>query len=349
MRADIDDKFDGSGDGLIMIVDDDRAESELLEHIVTDDGWRAVTSHNGEDALEKCVRLRPDLVILDVLMPGMDGFEVCRRVRQSSAAPEVYIVMLTGLIDRESRLTGFNAGADDFISKPVDVLELKARVRNIMTLNRYRRLVDERERNISLLMDLNDAYRATLEGWVRALDMRDHATEGHTRRVSDMTVALADRMGFAPDQLQHVYSGALLHDIGKIGVPDVILRKTGPLTDEEKRIIELHPDHARHMLADIDHLAPAMDIPYCHHERWNGCGYPRGLAGDGIPMAARIFAVIDVWDALRSDRPYRAGWEADRTLAHIRELSGVHFDPNVISAFEGLLRDTDDLDGPYPR
>ncbi len=173
--------------------------------------------------------------------------------------------------------------------------------------------------------DLTVAYDATIEGWSRALDLRDKETEGHTQRVAQLTEQLAREMGFTELQLLHLHRGALLHDIGKMGVPDTILLKPGPLTDEEWVVMRQHPVYAYEMLSPISYLAPAIDIPYCHHEKWDGSGYPRGLAGEDIPLAARIFAVIDVWDALRSDRPYRPAWPQARALAHIKEGAGSHF------------------------
>lgn len=180
---------------------------------------------------------------------------------------------------------------------------------------------------------LSMAYEATLLGWSMALELRDQETQGHTRRVMDITEELARKMGIAEPELDHVRRGALLHDIGKMGVPDVILRKAGPLADEEWAIMRRHPEYARRFLANIDYLAPALDIPYCHHERWDGSGYPRGLAGEDIPLAARIFAVVDVFDALRSDRPYRKAWPKEATLRYIEEQAGKQFDPRVVKVF----------------
>jgi putative nucleotidyltransferase with HDIG domain len=181
--------------------------------------------------------------------------------------------------------------------------------------------------------DLSLAYDATIEGWSHALDLRDKETEGHTQRVVEMTMRLARAMGISDAELVHVRRGALLHDIGKMGVPDGILLKPGPLTEEEWVLMRRHPQLAYDMLAPIAFLRPALDIPLCHHERMDGGGYPRGLAGRDIPLAARIFAVVDVWDALRSDRPYRLGWTEEAALAHIRAGAGTHFDPNVVEVF----------------
>ncbi len=177
------------------------------------------------------------------------------------------------------------------------------------------------------------AYEATIEGWSHALDLRDKETEGHTQRVTEMTLHMARRAGLKEEELVHVRRGALLHDMGKLGVPDGILLKPGELTQAEWVMMRKHPAYAYEMLSPIAYLRPALDIPYCHHEKWDGSGYPRGLKGDQIPIAARIFALVDVFDALRSDRPYRPAWPLAKALAHIRSLSGSHFDPDLVEPF----------------
>src|SRR5690606_30811856 len=189
--------------------------------------------------------------------------------------------------------------------------------------------------------ELRLAYDTTIEGWARALDLRDQETEGHSRRVTDLTVDLATSMGVNGARLVHVRRGALLHDIGKMGVPDAILRKPGKLTPEERRVMQRHTVYALDLLMPIGFLRPALDIPYCHHEKWDGSGYPRGLRGEEIPQAARIFAVVDVYDALTSDRPYRRAWAPGRALEHIRSEAGKHFEPQVVEAFLDLVEGGD--------
>lgn len=181
--------------------------------------------------------------------------------------------------------------------------------------------------------DLIVSYDATLEGWSRALDLRDDETSGHTERVTEGTLRLATAMGLGADDLTHIRRGALLHDVGKLGIPDRILLKPGPLTDAEWVIMKQHPVMAYEWLRPISFLKPALDIPYCHHEKWDGTGYPRGLRGEAIPLAARIFAVVDVWDALCSDRPYRPAWSTERVREYIRSQAGSHFDPDVVDVF----------------
>jgi PAS domain S-box-containing protein len=181
--------------------------------------------------------------------------------------------------------------------------------------------------------ELTSAYEATLEGWARALELRDRETEGHAKRVSEVTVKLARFIGMSQDEITHVRRGALLHDIGKMGIPDSILFKTGPLFDEELQTMRLHPIYAYEMLLPIKFLRPALNIPYCHHEKWDGSGYPRGLKGEQIPLEARIFAIIDVWDSLSFDRPYRPAWPKDKVIAYLQQQSGKYFDPQVVTAF----------------
>jgi PAS domain S-box-containing protein len=188
-------------------------------------------------------------------------------------------------------------------------------------------------------VDLALAYDATTQGWSRALDLRDRETEGHTQRVTEMTIRLAKAMGVGGAELVHIHRGALLHDIGKLGVPDVILRKPGPLTEDEWKLMRQHPQFSFDMLAPITYLKPALDIPYCHHEKWDGTGYPRGLKGEEILPAARLFAVVDVWDALMSDRPYREAWPEEKVLEHIRSLAGTHFDPKAVELFFKVINE----------
>ncbi len=185
--------------------------------------------------------------------------------------------------------------------------------------------------------ELIEAYEATIEGWGRALDLRDQETEGHSRRVTDLAERLARALGLDEAALVPIRRGALLHDIGKMGVPDRILLKTDNLTPTEWRVMRRHPQDAYDMLAPIAFLRPALDIPYCHHEKWDGSGYPQGLRGDEIPLAARLFAIVDVWDALRSDRPYRPAWPEARVLDHVHSLAGTHFDPHIVSVFLDLM------------
>lgn len=187
--------------------------------------------------------------------------------------------------------------------------------------------------------ELFAAYETTIEGWSHALDLRDKETEGHTQRVTEMTIKLARAAGITEAELVHIRRGALLHDIGKMGVPDHILLKPGKLTDEEWVAMRKHAIFAFELLSPIAYLHPALNIPYCHHEKWDGSGYPRGLKGEQIPLEARLFAIVDVWDALRSDRPYREGWSKEKVAEHIKSRSGTHFDPKAVELFLNMLNE----------
>ena len=245
---------------------------------------------------------------------------------------------------------------EDFVSYVGAPLEAKGRVRGVLEVYCRSPLQIDQEwmdflevlagqiaiavDNATLFKDLQRsnselmlAYEATLEGWSAALDLRDHETEGHTQRVTEMTMDLAEAMGIKPADLVNIRRGALLHDIGKMGVPDNILLKPDKLNEEEWQHMRMHAVYAYNLLSNITYLRDALDIPYCHHEKWNGTGYPRGLKEEEIPLAARIFAVADVYDALTSDRPYRKGWPPERALDYIREQSGNFFDPQVVETF----------------
>ena len=190
--------------------------------------------------------------------------------------------------------------------------------------------------------ELREAYERTIEGWVRALDMRDRETEGHTQRVTELTVKFARILGVTENELVHIRRGALLHDMGKMAIRNEILQKPGPLTEEEQQEMRKHPMYAYEMLSPIAYLRPALDIPYCHHECWDGSGYPRGLKGEGIPLTARIFAIVDVWDALTRDRPYRKRMPQDEVLAYVRKKAGTLFEPRLVDIFINMIQEMDE-------
>ena len=317
----------------VLIVDDEESGRQTIESVLEGEGYNIELAENGFQAIDRARELLPDVILLDVMMPGMTGFEVCQRIRSDPELAEIPIIILTALDDRESMLSGLKAGADDFISKPFDRFELRARVLGITRLNRYHKLVQERTNLQQAHAQLLTAYEATIEGWSHAMDLRDHETEGHSQRVMELTVKLAKAYGLDDEALHQIRRGAILHDMGKIGVPDAILHKQATLTDAEWEIMRKHPQFAYDMLHPIEYLRPALDIPYCHHERWDGTGYPRKLSKTEIPLAARLFAVVDVWDALTSDRPYRPAWKEADALKYIREQSGKHFDPQAVETF----------------
>jgi len=327
----------------ILIIDDEPAVFESLEALLATEGYSLSFARNGVEGISRAISLLPDVILLDLMMPGMDGFEVCHHLRSEERLAEVPILMITAFDEREMKLRGLNAGADDFLSKPIDRLELRARLRTIIRLDRYRKLNQERARLEQALRELGQshgklqqAYDETIQGWSRAMDLRDRETEGHSQRVTEMTLALARSIGMPDDEIVHLRRGALLHDMGKLGIPDKILHKPDMLNEEEWVIMRRHPVYAYEMLKGIEYLRPAIDIPYCHHEKWNGKGYPRGLSGEEIPVAARIFMVADIWDAIISDRPYRPARSMEYARNYIRSEAGQHLDPHITEIFLDL-------------
>lgn len=322
----------------ILIVDDESIARVTIEALLSGEGYDLCFAENGVHGLALASEIQPDIILLDVMMPGLNGFETCKRIRSIPGLAEVPVILITALDDRESRLTGLQAGADDFITKPFDIHELRVRIQNMARLNRYRLLTEQRREMDHLHAELVTAYDKTIEGWSRALDLRDKETEGHSQRVTDLTVRLARLAGLSEEALKHIWRGGLLHDVGKLGIPDSILLKTENLTPAEWEIMRKHPVYAYEWLARIDYLQPALAIPYCHHEKWDGTGYPRGLQGEEIPLPARIFAIVDVWDALTSDRPYRKALPLESALDYIRAQAGKHFDPELVKMFFSLVK-----------
>ena len=487
----------------VLVVDDVADNVKLLACELEDQGYEVVTASSGPQALEVAAAARPDVILLDIMMPGMDGIEVCRRLKADAGLHSILVIMVSALDKEGDLIRGLDVGAHDYIIKPFNNRIAMARARSavrakaaydliaemnvglerglerIAALRRIDRAINttfDLRQTLDMVLDevaaqlgadaadvllcdhkartleyatgrgfrtaameqahlsldrtvagrvvlerrplhladrarsarpfarddsmaregiraysalplvakglivgvldvfhrsprafdpealgflaalaeqaaliINNAalfegskrsstelalsYAATIEGWSRALDLRDKETEGHSLRVTEMSLRLALALGIDQDQLVHIRRGALLHDIGKMAIPDRILLKPGPLTEDEWVVMRRHPSYAHDWLAPIPFLLPALDIPSCHHEKWDGSGYPRGLKGEQIPLAARIFAAVDIWDALRSDRPYRKGWPDDRVRAHIAALAGTHLEPRVVAAF----------------
>jgi len=281
-------------------------------------------SNAGRAAIERKIVTIPDL------RANIDGFMKSETFYDEEFV-SYYAVPLIAKGQVKGVLELFNRTYKDHEAGWLDFLEAVADQGAIALDNAS--MFDELQRSN---VDLSLAYDTTIEGWARALDMRDKETEGHSRRVTELTMRISREFQLTADELVHIRRGALLHDIGKMGIPDSILLKPSKLTDEEWVIMRLHPGYARDLLYPIEHLRPAIDIPYYHHEKWDGSGYPEGLKGEDIPLAARIFAVVDVWDALRSDRPYRPAWPKEKVVEHVRSLVGTHFDAGVVEMFLAL-------------
>jgi HD-GYP domain-containing protein (c-di-GMP phosphodiesterase class II) len=243
----------------------------------------------------------------------------------------LYVPMLVG--EHAIGVISVESEQPDAFSEADERLLVTLAAQASVAMDNARLFEDLQQSNLNLTL----AYDDTIRGWSQAMELRDKETEGHAERVTQTTVQLAQLMSFPHAEIVHIRRGALLHDIGKMGVPDAILLKADKLTQEEWEIMQQHPVFAYEMLASIDYLRPALAIPHYHHERWDGSGYPDGLTGEQIPRQARLFAIVDVYDALISDRPYRPAWTKERALEHIRAQSGTHFDPEVVAAFMRLI------------
>jgi putative nucleotidyltransferase with HDIG domain len=277
--------------------------------------------------LKQSLLLRKPVYITDAEKADMTPAEAAirdgRRLRSILFIPLLLEEKATGVI-----IVGSTNEVREFTDEEIDLCRILSSQVTLAVANaQLFRSVQQSNK------ELIHAYDATLKGWSLALEMRDQDTQGHTQRVAEMTVELARMMGIPNSQLAHIHRGALLHDIGKMSIPDTILKKTGPLTEDEWALMRKHTEFAYQFVMRIDYLLPALDIPYCHHEKWDGSGYPRGLKGENIPLSARIFTVVDVFDALTSDRPYRKAWEREDALQYIRDQSGKHFDPRVVVVF----------------
>jgi len=321
----------------ILVVDDDPASRELLTKLLSAEGYDVRTAAGGMKGLTLAASVAPDLILLDVMMPVMNGYEVCRQIRTDPLLQETPVVLITSQNDTKARLRGIEAGADDFVSKPFDLSELRARVRNIAQLNRYRKLVTQRAKFQRLLAEADNAFDLILENWARTLERRGAEPAGHSRRVAALAVELARELKVPSEDLVAIRRGAILHDIGESVMADELLLKPASLSEDEWTTVRRHPLYAEELLGSIAILRPALAIPVHHHERWDGSGYPNGAKGQNIPLSARLFAVVDVWDALCANRPYRRAWPREKARAYLQDQAGLLFDPQVVTAFMDVL------------
>ncbi len=336
--------------GGILVVDDEPAIRDLLFEGLKDSGFECSVAANGSEALEALRRRCFALVLSDIDMPGMDGVKLLQRVKE--AHPDVEFVMITGVVDVEVALRAMRMGANDYLTKPFNLEEVRLTVeralekRRLVLENReYQRDLEAKvaERTVEVVLKrreveelyekLQISYETTLEALAAALDTRDTETQGHSVRVSEYTVVIARRMGVEEPELTEVRRGALLHDVGKIGIPDAVLRKPGKLTADEWREMKQHPEIGGRILSGIKFLEKSLPIVMAHQERFDGSGYPQGLKGDEIPLGARIFAVVDTLDAMTSDRPYRKALRYEDAREEIVRNSGIQFDPKVVEVF----------------
>ncbi|MFN4033097.1 MAG: HD domain-containing phosphohydrolase [Fimbriimonadales bacterium] len=310
----------------VLIVDDDTLVRETLRFVLEDGGYRVYAASSGAEALQLLQQKPVDIVLSDIFMPGMNGFDLLRQIREH--APDTPVILITGYGNIEMAREALKQGASDFITKPYNIHEIPIMIERNMTrhsiLSSQARAYEDA---------VQQSYRATLDALLAALDTRDTETEGHSERVAAYTMAMARRLNLSPSELSDIERGALLHDIGKIGVPDSILYKPEPLTPEEWEIMRQHPVIGYRMCMKVDALRPAAPIVLHHHERWDGQGYPYGLAGEAIPLGARIFAIADTLDAMTSDRPYRQAQSFAEAREEIVRCSGTQFDPEMVKLF----------------
>ena len=289
----------------ILVVDDLPANTRVLEALLTSDGYRVTTADNGEDALAAVATERPDLVLLDILMPKIDGYEVCRRLKNDPATRLIPVVLVTGLTDTDSRVRGLEVGADDFMSKPFIVPEMRARVASLLRIKRYTDALDSAE---SVILSL-----------AMTIEARDRATEGHCQRLAQYAVALGERLGMSHEDQDTLRVGGYLHDIGKVGIPDRILLKDGQLTTDEYDLMKNHTMIGDHLCAELRLLKRIRPIVRHHHEHLDGSGYPDGLAGDAVPLLAQVMGIVDVFDALTTPRPYKPALSVERACDVLRD------------------------------
>jgi putative nucleotidyltransferase with HDIG domain len=327
----------------VLVVDDEEAIREVVSTLLEAQGYHCVTCANGRLALDTFRSDTFDLVLSDIVMPEMDGLKLLSELRIDD--PDVPVIMVTAMHDIAIALEAIRAGAYDYILKPFEKDQLYLSVRRALEHRRLvienrtyqsdlEHLVTERTQQLSIaLQDLEQSYDYTLEALGGALDAKDAETEGHCQRVTAFTITIARAMGVDKGLMRHIARGAFLHDIGKMGVPDSILRKPGPLTAEEREIMRRHCDIGYAVLERIPFLKEAAEIVLSHQECYDGSGYPRGLRGEQIPLGARIFAVADTLDAMISDRPYRKALPISAAREEIKRYSGRQFDPSVVEVF----------------
>ena len=332
---------------LILVVDDNLQNIELMQAYLEPKGYKTVTATGGQQALDLLAEQPIDIILLDIMMPGMNGFEVTRRVRENAVLKLLPIILITALRETKERVEGIDAGCDDFITKPVDKNELLSRVKSLLKIKDYNDLrtnyqkqleaeVAQRTESLKHAMQaIKDASLETINRLTKAAEYKDEETGAHIQRMSLYSEAVARSFGLDETTVKNILFSASMHDLGKISTPDHILLKPGQLDAAEWEIMKQHTVVGASILSGSDSEVIKLGevIARSHHEKWDGSGYPDGLKGNEIPIAARVVAIADVFDALSSKRPYKKSFSQEKTFAIIREGSGNHFDPAVVDAF----------------
>jgi putative two-component system response regulator len=332
---------------LVLVVDDDESIRALLYRLMERDGYTVLTADDGQAGIEVATELLPDVILIDGLMPRMDGFQAVAALKRSERTANIPIIMITSLVDQESRLRALQAGANEFISKPIDRNEVGLRVRNMLMLREYTALLADRNRILEGVVEersrqLFASHRETIERLARAASFKDEVTGAHVRRISHYTAELASALGMPAEFCETIRYASQMHDVGKIAIPEAILLKAGPLTAPEWEVMKTHTTAGARLLAggESPYLRMGAEIALSHHELWDGSGYPASLKGPAIPISARIMNLCDQYDALRSERPYKPPLSHDRTIEVITKGDGrtspSHFDPEILSLFQRL-------------
>ncbi len=354
--------------GKILVVDDEYPNLALMEGLLVPWGYEVILARSGDDALSLALEQSPDVVLLDIHMPGMDGFEVARRLKGDERTRLIPIVMVTGFRDVSHRVAAIEAGADDFLSKPVEWMELRARVRSLVKVKAYHDHVRDYQKQLEsevacrteeLRLTSDQLRRAlgkikvasldTIYRLARAAEYRDENTGAHLQRMSHYAAAVARKLGLGERSVEAILYASPMHDVGKIGIPDRILLKPGPLTEQEWAVMRQHTTIGARILEKSSggFIKLAEIIALTHHEWWDGAGYPRGLRGRRIPLLGRITAIADAFDALTSRRPYKEACSVEVAFKAIEDECGTHFDPGVTEGFLSIREEILDIRGQY--
>ncbi len=341
------------GPNHVLVVDDELFNRELLEGLLVPLGYEVTLAEDGKDALEKIKEKAPDVILLDIMMPIMDGFEVARRLKEKKETKSIPIVMVTALSEVEDRIKALEAGANDFLTKPVDIAELRATVSSQMQVKAYHDHMRDYQKELEAEVakrtkQLREAFEKikiasldTIYRLSRAAEYKDEDTGAHIKRMSHFSAAVAKQMNLDDNTIETILYAAPMHDIGKIGIPDRILQKQAKLEPDEWKIMKKHTIIGSQIMekSDAEFIKLGEIIALTHHEKWDGSGYPKRLKGKAIPLAGRITAIADVFDALTSKRPYKRPFSLEKSFTIIKEGKGSHFDPKVVSAFFSIKKE----------